>query len=203
MAATTYSSDESASTISGLGFYASRKTVAYSTTPTNLQQHLHNEHPVEFADIVMSEEQKKNPKQSSIKDFTHCSPGSLALQYPKGKACELLKKIVPLRCCLTALCRVWVFKGWLNTLHQGIKFRQGCIFQGQECPSCTKMWSQKSLRNCHLPSLLVSKLVVNCDRVWHHTDGSFHNIWAEELHSGHTKHGILVCTLKSVWCNCF
>ena len=57
--------------------------------PTNLKQHLENEHSVEFADIVRSEEQKK---QSSIKDFTHCSPGSLVLQYPKGKACELLKK---------------------------------------------------------------------------------------------------------------
>ena len=58
--------------------------------PTNLKQHLQNEHSVEFADVVRSEEQKK---QSSIKDFTHCSPGSLALQYPKSKARELLKKI--------------------------------------------------------------------------------------------------------------
>ena len=47
---------------------------------------------MEFADVVRSEEQKK-PKQSSIKDFTHCSLGGLALQYPKGKACELSKKI--------------------------------------------------------------------------------------------------------------
>ena len=69
------------------------KTVTYSKMPTNLQQHLQSKHPVEFADVVRSEEQKKNPKQSSIKDFTHCSLGSLALQYPKGKACELLKKI--------------------------------------------------------------------------------------------------------------
>ena len=61
------------------------KTVAYSKMPTNLKQHLQNKHPVEFADTVRSEEQKKNPKQSSIKDFTHCSLGSLALQYPTGK----------------------------------------------------------------------------------------------------------------------
>ena len=58
--------------------------------PANLKQHLQNQHSVEFADVVRSEEQKK---QSSIKDFTHCSPGSPVLQYPKGKACELLKKI--------------------------------------------------------------------------------------------------------------
>ena len=103
MAATTCSSDESASTISGLGLYvgfkgsngpvwkyfkfeldenrrpvdpncivcllcAPRKTVAYSKTPTNLKQHLQNKHPVEFADIVRSEEQKMNRKQSSIMD---------------------------------------------------------------------------------------------------------------------------------------
>ena len=137
-ACSTEPTDESASTFSGLGFYAGfkgskgpvwkyfnfeldengrpvdpnrvicllctpRKTVAYSKTPTNLKQHLQNKHPMEFADVVRSEEQKKNPKQSSIKDFTHCSPGSLALQYPKGRACEL-KKIaemiawVELRC---------------------------------------------------------------------------------------------------------
>ena len=47
---------------------------------------------MEFADVVRSEEQRK-PKQSSIEDFTHCSLGGLALQYPKSKACELSKKI--------------------------------------------------------------------------------------------------------------
>ena len=64
----------------------------YSKTSANVKQHRQNKHPVEFADVGRSEEQK-NPKQSSIKDFNHCSPGSLALQYPKGKACELSKKI--------------------------------------------------------------------------------------------------------------
>ena len=47
------------------------------------KQHRQNKHPVEFADIVRSEEQK-NLKQSSIKDFTHCSLGSLALQNSQG-----------------------------------------------------------------------------------------------------------------------
>jgi len=32
------------------------KTVAYSKMPTNLQQHLQNEHPAEFADVVRSED---------------------------------------------------------------------------------------------------------------------------------------------------
>ena len=110
------------------------KTAAYSTTPTDLKQHLQNKHSVEFADVVRSEEQKK---QSSIKDFTHCSPGSLALQYPKGKACELLKKIAEM--ITLDMLPYSTVQGLLTTLHQGIKFCQGCIFQGQECPSCTKM----------------------------------------------------------------
>ena len=72
---------------------APRKTVAYSETPTNLKQHLKNKYPVEFADVVRSGEQKKNPKQSSIKDLLTVLRACLVLQYPKGKSCELSKKI--------------------------------------------------------------------------------------------------------------
>ena len=59
-----------------------------SKTSVNLKQHLQSKKDIqcmESADIVRSEEQKKNPKQSSIKDFTQCSPGSLAPRVRLGK----------------------------------------------------------------------------------------------------------------------
>ena len=81
--------------------------------------------------------------------------------------------------------------------HQGTKFCQGCIFQGQKCPSCTR-WeieNHSSAVICPLCRLHNWHTVVNCHRVLHHSDSSFHNIWAEELHSGHTKHA-----RKAHWC---
>lgn len=95
---------------------------------------------------------------------------------------------------LITLCRASVFEGWLTNLHQGIESCQGCISQGQECPSCTKMWCQKPVI-CPLCWLRNWNLVVNGHWVLHYSDSSFYNIW---LWANWAK----VCTLKNVCCDC-
>jgi len=68
------------------------KRVAYSKTPTNLKQHLQSKHPEQYSELLTSEEQTKQLKQSSIEVFGQCS-GTSSRPYPASKGKEISKKI--------------------------------------------------------------------------------------------------------------